>query len=302
MRKPSIVLSIDFDFFPWRAFEARQVIKDEVSTALLFDWTHDEGRAPFLQHVIWLNRYAGFIKNKLDPQKLCWVNEKQGGVTPEAFTTEVSKRWEGLKNAPLYLADSHGMGYLAIRKLFPKANGPIKLYHFDAHHDLGYSDGKVQGEREQGRVDCASWLYHVLDQQLVREAEIIYPDWAKGDWYGTKTSKLIKKLGRRVRSRHWSDWLKLKRKPPQTVLGSFLCRSSAWVPPWCDHYFEAFWQAFPASFGGTTCLDCTEPQKIGAHDACVKREWDQAAAENYAHQLMDSDRIIRQGGKVRRVV
>jgi hypothetical protein len=118
----------------------------------------------------------------------------------------------------------------------------------------------------------------------VQRAEIVYPDWkGKLEWTDSYGMEHLKPLRRRIRAFTWSEWL--KNAGNDFAVGLFMCRSSAWTPPYLDEKFRIFTQ--DAEVGRETiCWDCTDDfdSKIGAYDACTPRTWDRVAVLEHARQ------------------
>ncbi len=48
-----------------------------------------------------------------------------------------------------------------------------RVYNFDAHHDILYSDfAKCE-------PDCGSWVYHACKKKLIADYNLVYPAWRK---------------------------------------------------------------------------------------------------------------------------
>lgn len=286
----AILLSIDMDFHtPNRGEAGEKTITCRspktgetvaVHPMMLWDWGHSEGYTPALQEILWQSRYNAFRRVGLDPLEACPL-----AATPslELFAQEVTRRCERMEDAILAISDSHAFGLqVAQTAAFlgsARYRRPLdRILHFDAHHDLGYSDGEVRKWTEKRSVDCGTWLFAALEMGVAKGADVVYPDWRVIPEGRPKHSRW-KEVSRRVKFYSWSEW-RANGKDYGKVAATHLCRSSAWVPPWHDGAFQRLVDLLPRQ---ATCLDCAPGgQRIGGHDACRPRKWDRAQAERDA--------------------
>lgn len=123
--------------------------------------------------------------------------------------------WSRFTFAPrvkLFVAESHS--FAADRRV---KRGVTGVLNFDAHHDCGYS------ERWPAELDCGNWMLAYDCPKQVR-----YPRWR----VGAEGKPLVP-----------VDLVKDDGSPIRAPIGRvFVCRSGAWVPPWCDTDFECFVQ------------------------------------------------------------
>ena len=148
----------------------------------------------------------------------------------------------------LVIADSHRHAH----ELFhPEARrekdlSRVGLVSFDAHHDLFYSVKSLEDSVRRGRAKCDDWMFMVLARHVGLRALLVYPPW-QGDreWnasmgrLGTaRTKDLHDKIHEMLTPCVWPS------PKVQEAAGiidlAFICRSSAWSPPWHDHAFEDF--------------------------------------------------------------
>ena len=287
--KPGLTLvSVDWDFFIWNGGEARGKItvhpnteeEREITAAFLFDWGHSEGHTGVLGEILWMGRFAHAYRLGLDLEKICGIRPEMGCVQPGSFLEEIQKRFNFKTAEGTWLGDSHAYAMPTIGKLSVQ---PIKVVSFDAHHDLGYGSEEVDRQTKKDHCDCGSWLYHALRLGYVQRAEIVYPDWkGKVEWKDSYGAEHLKPLRRRIRAFTWSEWL--EKAGNDFAVGLFMCRSSAWTPPWLDEKFRIFTK--DAEVGKSVCWDCEDDLdvKIGAYDACTPRSWDRKAYLEYAEQ------------------
>lgn len=266
------MISIDWDFFLWRGYEAKEAfietVRGPIHADQLFDWGNSEGHSAELQQFLWMTRYSGLVACGLKPEEIAGFRDPH----PLAFASHLASR---LPAGPLglLLADSHAVGFRAARMAFEReGQEPVHVLHFDAHHDLGYRG--VQQQKRSGHTDCGAWLWHAMDRGLVSGVTVVYPDWrSDGDWAQLLKAPHMRRFKERVHSTRWGAWR--QEHGPLDVSVINVARSSAWTPPWFDLDFQRFVGAIPAS---SRCLDC-EADTPGGHDACVPREWDAQQAQ-----------------------
>lgn len=185
----------------------------DAKTLWFYDWGHNE--APFYVGQVWDVRAAAFMGADMPLP--------QAQVEPHEFWG----RFRFDPGARLYLADSHSLASNAM-----VLEGVDKIWNFDAHHDCGYRPGEDADNLAMGRVGCSNWGLYA---HLVQGAKFVqrYPRW--------KT--------RAFEAEQAPSWVEARFEDPNEVTRTFdrvfVCRSSAWVPPWCDEAFEEFWQACP---------------------------------------------------------
>lgn len=236
-----IVLDVDFDFF--------------IRESHWFDWGH--GETSIFRDIIWPARAVGCVRANLDMDELL---TPPNDPTPKTFWTELVKRgWKfGDEDYdPMALAgDSHGEIGSEICTLM-NDDDEWEIWHFDAHHDLGYDNDRVDEREKDHTLTCADWLYLIGRWQHVpiKKIVIVYPEWRREpdplcpglleEGHQKTIAKRIEKLrevGCEVEVTYWNDI-----KPPKqavTVITTAL--SSAWVPPWYDKRYEEFVHSSPA--------------------------------------------------------
>lgn len=232
-RAAGVFISIDFDYFVDTPSElpTKYLIdhviktpKKDVNMFGLFDYGHSEYAGSRITDMIWQSRMAALMACGLHPAD--WLGRRTA-IEMLAFQNTL-----GLITGDFYVADSHVMARCAINKTVQLKDRPIKtLYHFDAHHDLGYGD--LDEEIKNNVSTAGSWLFHALRQNVVDKAVIVYPQWK-----GLHDTASLKK------SKHWdmiSHRVTLTTELPLFLkkfsAPVFLCRSSAWTPPHLDERF-----------------------------------------------------------------
>lgn len=213
------LLVIDFDYF----FPTPTMAAD--STDLyLYDW--DSSEIMYRIGPIWYSRAADFLAHDR-PLPRC--NEGY---------TEFWERFELSAAAwPVVAADSNMHAGRTWPSTFGRAaDGWSQVWLYDAHHDCYGTELDDAAWRAKGTFDCADWMRRHYAHGS--ELHVRYPRWRA----------------------HPNGRLIDCEKPPavpvdrqvddeQPVPGPFdavmVCRSGAWVPPWCDDQFEAFLAAAP---------------------------------------------------------
>jgi hypothetical protein len=268
----SVMISVDWDFFLWRAAEARDVRvvtypgtprERDVNGYYLFDWGHNENWSPGLQEVVWKVRWSELVAAGLDPMTVAGFRSP----APTDFHTALSAR-HPLLRGPLYVADSHALSYLAVAEVAACSSWPVDVVHFDAHADLGYG-----GDNET--LDCGNWLLKAMHDGHVSCVTIVYPDWRDDRAETEVVSRARQTLGaERLLTLSWSEWASSHWSRVDPAIAVTVCRSSAWTPPWFDLAFAKFLEQWSTS---AQCLDCAYPDhRPGAYHGCVPREWDLA--------------------------
>ncbi|ONK13107.1 hypothetical protein [Streptomyces sp. MP131-18] len=213
------LLVVDWDFF----FPNPTLSADLGHNAVLYLWDHSE--APIFQTaVVWAPRAAAFQRNGLElPMTEGWEN--------------FWRRFHFSEGVTVLYGDSN----LHAGRIFPTtfgwdqpAWGTVSLW--DAHHDCGYKR-TISFEEWQARgvLSCEDWMLAHYGRGST--LEVIYPEWRKR--VGTVEPEPLVPVDRRVDDGTTID------RPYHAV---YVCRSGAWVPPWCDDQFSQFIEGAPDSW------------------------------------------------------
>jgi hypothetical protein len=222
------LLCIDFDYF----FPVQRVDDEQ---GWLYDWGHSEANSLYLGP-IWGVRAAEF--------------DRAGVPRPQANNewTDWWGRFNIHEDATLYYADSNVLAY------HPDVQGDRKagqVWLYDAHHDSGYGENRdIKAIVKSGKVSCEDWM---VAYRLQHQAElhVRYPAWKA--WAMDLEPEPLVPVDRQV-----DDG-----KPNDIVFDTvFVCRSGAWVPPWCDHDFMDFITDAPVN-------------ELYELDPCEPREFDE---------------------------
>jgi len=231
------LLVIDWDyFFP--------VPHDNASDMIHFyDWGHSEHWGPGVMSALWITRAAQFIQHD---RPLPTVNDGWKGwwdrfaIDPEAHLVYANS------NVNAIVGDDRGL-------LDPLDFDEVWLY--DQHHDSGY--GRTpKNLAEWERVTCEDWLIYFTAAGV--DTHVRYPAWHTL-WETVEPTPDVEPTTRCVDEGN-DDLLPVFSQV-------MVCRSDAWVPPWCDQDFQAFIEACPVI--ESTCVDDTadEPRAWDVEDA-----------------------------------
>lgn len=207
------LLVVDFDYFFPNPMENDEATLD----SLFYDWSHRETNF-HIDSALWTIRASGFLANGL-PLPPC-----QG---TDGFWDRFT-----LPSTPLLVGDSNvHAGALAP----PPSAGRDRFDHvwlYDAHHDSGYHGGTVEQWRKDGRYTCEDWaVAHHLTGSKVHTR---YPRW-RSNAFRLEPEPMIDI------DRAFDD----SNPNPVAFDLAYLCRSGAWVPPWCDNTFADLVRAYP---------------------------------------------------------
>lgn len=234
MTRSNIWLSIDWDFFCYDREEWGFVYADHEAFRGSHVW---ELRAQQLRQL------GGDLVAETDlarsnPQPKDFWSRLQG----------LGYRFTSTK--AVIVADSHQWAYNVFRRsLF---EGPstqeTRLVHFDAHHDLTYNMLRFEEEAGREHVTCENWQLMTLLSQIGLRSLVVYPEW-KGlrEWeqsfsqHYEKTPELAHALDRMVEPCVWPS--RRVQESAGDVELVYICRSSAWTPPWHDGAFQQFVEA-----------------------------------------------------------
>lgn len=227
MRGPKLLV-VDWDFFfPTPGMSTRF---EDFASPLLYLWDHKE--TPFhTSPMVWANRASGFIQNELElPRVAGW----------EGFWGRFTLDDGGV---PVLYGDSN----LHAGRIMPSTFGmdeewdlpdvweTVTLY--DAHHDSGYDGtGSFEAWKARGVLTCEDWMLRHYDAGT-RCLEVRYPQW-RGEVGTIEPAPLIP-VDRRIDDGS---------TPDHTYDAIYVCRSGAWVPPWCDEQFTEFMEAAPGLY------------------------------------------------------
>ncbi|MFG2113226.1 hypothetical protein ACGFRB_11420 [Streptomyces sp. NPDC048718] len=211
------LLVVDWDFF----FPTPTAGGPLDAHADLYAWPTAETHT--YVEVIWLRRVRAFLA---------------AGV-PLPFCQGFDGFWDRFTLAPhakVFYADSNAWA----GQLFPSnlgGTGPWESVHlYDAHHDCGYPPNHRTFEdwRTKGVISAENWLlahYWNGSKVFVR-----FPPWRES--LTRPSERPLIPVAMTIDD---------GRAPDVVFDAVFLCRSGAWVPPWCDRDFSAFLAACPAA-------------------------------------------------------
>jgi hypothetical protein len=226
----------------------------------LYDWGGLDAQVPVMD-LVWAARAASFIGE---------------GLALPATSGEERSFWDRLTLSPsasCCFADSHS--YAAVLPELAGFQDCTELVHVDAHHDGGYPGSQTC------RATCDNWT-----RFWSCPITMVYPRWKA--WGLTSEPEPRVKMRRVVdNGRHLGHFDKV-----------FVCRSSGWVPPWCEQAFWDFLSACPtASFVN---LDGMTPRKWdpatpGTVGKTVAALWE---SRGDLRQWMEATRAVASSGAV----
>jgi len=239
----SNLLVVDWDYFFYNPLYA---VHGDDPRFWLFDWGHRESSL-FIDD-IWPTRAAGFLKHNLP---------LPGADVPPNWWD----RFTITEDAICEVSDSNMYSGVV-------DNGWVfdHVWLFDAHHDLFgiKTEKQLAGWADKGKISCEDWMF----AHHLRGAKLHWR-WPKWFDYGKNYRKDIPKwVGCDARR---DD---LGRFDPNMEFDAVsICRSGAWVPPWCDDDFERFYTACPVS-------EVTQVDELP-----LKRDWSLDSARKAAEAM-----------------
>lgn len=244
----SCLLTVDFDYF----------VREDPA----WDWGHSEAHDPSVLNALWPTRYANLRARGVEPASL--LRE-----SPQTFWQRIRSAGFRLDEAQqLAVADSHAHGAPWCARFAARLGGPVPVFNFDAHHDLGYGPKKqLDAWARAGRAECGSWARDALQLRVASTYNIAYPEW-RNELPEAFPRTLGTTLRRRVTQRTLRE---LEGAPAnRRVAGVLLVRSASWTPPWLDDA----WRSFVAE--GAALTRCT-PSPTGHIDPLADRGWAEGA-------------------------
>lgn len=238
------LLVVDWDyFFP--------ELTQDPKVWMLYDWGHAETSSIYFGP-IWVIRAAAF---------------DEAGVPRPRMNDEWTDFWGRFDidpEATLYYTDSNvGAFSPEVRHATAERTGQVWLY--DAHHDSGYAENRdLDKILKDDKVTCEDWMvaYRLMHQA---ELHVRYPTWKT--WAMDLEPEPLVPV-----DRAFDDGA----ANPVHFDAVFVCRSGAWVPPWCDYDFQDFITDAPVN-------------ELYEIDECEPRDWDEQAVED----LVKAQRSIR---------
>lgn len=232
-------LSVDFDFFPAmpRMTDRIQTNQGDVAAGFVYDWGQSEtGAVAALQDFLWHERAASFDRLGLDLEKEFAIRPDRGSTTVDEFLAVLNP---GEESRLLAWYPSHVSAFPALRMVATESLMGLEVWHFDAHHDLGYGREAVERMRESGNITCEDWLLAAVEHGYASSVHVVYPDWRGMDEWNPHDVDLDEArgwlTGFDIQVHTWSE---VKDLDFGTPAGQFLARSDSWTPPYLDPEFE----------------------------------------------------------------
>lgn len=187
-----------------------------------WDWGFSEHHSSLTAGAVWMGRAGSFAEAEL-PRTLPW----------EGF-------WERFRYSgacELHVADSNRWAAASLTSRFGHL-GDVGIWLFDQHHDCGY---KGNLDQNVNTITCENWMVICgLDAEPPgSNLHVLYPT-HRIDAFDEEPEPILP-VDRRFDRDLPLGYL------PDVIDHVFVCRSGAWVPPWCDEEFCAFVDAAPMS-------------------------------------------------------
>lgn len=237
MRK--IVLDFDWDFF--------------VQESPVLDLGHSESN-PLFANIAWMAR-AG------NPDLNDWLHSPHD-VDPSNMWKDLRDRgWIMDHDVQGFATNSHATVGEALPDLMGDDHQEEwEIWHFDAHHDLGYVPEKDHLMISDGDpFECDNFLLGLAHRDpRIKKIVVVYPEWRRSlcpitgrDWmyelHPDHNPDLIQKIqdnlpeGCVLEVCFYND-----HKPPKEPFQVLtVAQSSSWTPPWWDSMFSNFLQSAP---------------------------------------------------------
>jgi hypothetical protein len=259
-KRDRTLLVVDWDFWfrnPLEACDRRA----EDTAPLLYDWGHRETR--FFIHDMWPMRAAAFVRHGLPLP----------GMEPGWQT--FAQRFQLSRRAVVHYQDSNaGAGLVQA----PRGSRWADVWLYDAHHDCYRSGGDLMTwthtHLQPGgalRFTCEDWMFvHAVQGSRLHWR---YPAF--------RHDRKAKAGADHEALPHKSDeafWRKFSSAqdaghngPEQEIDAVFVCRSGAWVPPWCDNDLQQFLDSFGRRVVRQDAEPVVRPFSLDAVHAEVER-------------------------------
>ncbi len=207
-----------------------------------FDWGHSE-RNTFMLDAIWTFRTNSFNLKTREPALETFVPDEKA---LDGFWKRVCPK----DPSRLVITDSHKDIILFLDS--------DNVYNFDAHHDC-YIDKDL---------NCGSWVKFGFEDLSIQRFIQVYPSWRSKSPDSDSEFPL-----------HEIHFEIPDNLPLFDLV--FICRSSAWTPPWWDHKwleFVNYWKSFPFVWNNRIALEYVEKKRSIDRDQAIKLR-DQFAEE-----------------------
>lgn len=212
------LLVVDWDYFFYNPLEAGVI---DTETLDLYDWGHAENN--LCRELIWSMRATNFM---------LYEKELPTCVVPDGWWD----RFTFTSDAICEVSDSNMYSGMV--------NGSETYDHvwlFDAHHDLYTikTEDDLAKWYDRSKISCEDWMFahHLRGSKL-------HWRWPRWHRYNKGVHYNIPRFVRCDARR--DDMCRLDSTHMQFDAVS-ICRSGAWVPPWCDQQFEKFYRSVPVS-------------------------------------------------------
>lgn len=189
-----------------------------------YDWAHRE--ADFFLDLIWTTRVAS---RNIFNGDYAFDHYIPSRLKLKGFWGKVCPNPPGL----LVIAESHSDMYKVL-ELYENS----WVINYDAHHDFAYNDFSD--------VACDNWAYFGHKNKLISQYDLVVPP-----WWRKKHGKVRYGIDKKIKFHH-------ELISCTEVDALFICRSSAWTPPWWDDEWLKFinhWQKYPELWSEKIAVD-----------------------------------------------
>lgn len=252
-----------------------------------FDWSHAENPL-FTGPVLWTDRAATLHAAEPAPG----YEQPIPLPTVNTWWQRFSDRFQYADEARLYVADSNAFAGL-VRPEDNTAWDDVWLY--DAHHDCGYNINSYDTWRSRflkrgERWSAEDWMLvhkYLGEQDAAAGGQPTRLHYRAPAWH-----KRYREDGMEIPDGVGLDFdydISFHDVLPQNMqhrIGEvdavFVCRSGAWVPPWCDPQFAQFVDTLVSAVGADPEFFGTEGDPITNRDDFI-RPWGEKEMEGVQH-------------------
>lgn len=231
--KTSLCLNVDWDFF--------------FNEDPIWDWGHKE--TPFFTTAIWEIRFKSFYPRRLD----------------KFFThrKEYVRFWKDLQFKGFDFSHTFGIMGDSNISAFWALNSATRILSFDNHHDILYH------EEFTDMLDCGNWMGQLLRKRKSTTAQVVYLNERRMKEEFSFSNELPLSWVENGRLSA-TDFHSLSKGGK--VDRVFICRSSAWTPPWSDKALIKLLTLAPFPIAPISKFPGSFPKDL-LPDPMLPREW-----------------------------
>ena len=210
------ILSVDWDFF--------------FPDTSMFDWGHNETHGWGLINMMWHIRAYETPHMIFDNTNPYYGKYAIDFMHPD----ECTLRGFWSRNVPstpgrLIIAESHASLPYWIVQNKPISTLGVRVWNFDAHHDVHYIE--PENPVKANGVRCDNWVLYLQEKKILKEYHLVYPEWRM-----TRPETSFNNVTFHIdTTNHYPDT-----QLPDFFPVVFICRSPHWTPPWDDNLWIDF--------------------------------------------------------------